>query len=67
MQIQQHKLAQLQRESLRCDIWIEPAISQFRLHDFFHFEDIMNASRPAREEIKRSLERVLNKRVVSDA
>ncbi len=67
MQIQQHKIAQMQRERLRCDIWIEPALSQFRLHDFFHFEDIMNASRPAREEIKRSLERVLNKRVISDA
>jgi len=60
MQIQQQKIAQLQRDSLRCDIWIEPAISQFRIHDFFRFEDIMSAARPARDEIKRSLELALN-------
>lgn len=60
MQIQQQKIAQLQRESLRCDIWIEPAISQFRIHDFFRFEDIMSAARPARDEIKRALELALN-------
>ena len=67
MQIQQQKIAQLQRDSLRCDIWIEPAISQFRIHDFFRFEDIMSAARPARDEIKRSLELALNKRVNSEA
>jgi NTE family protein len=60
MQIQQQKIAQLQRDNLRCDIWIEPAISQFRMHDFFRFEDIMNAARPARDEIKRALELALN-------
>jgi NTE family protein len=60
MQIQQQKIAQLQRDSLRCDIWIEPAISQFRMHDFFRFEDIMAGARPARDEIKRALERALN-------
>jgi len=56
MQIQQQKIAQLQRDSLRCDIWIEPAISQFRMHDFFRFEDIITAARPARDQIKRALE-----------
>jgi len=65
MQIQQQKIAQLQRETLRCDIWIEPAISRFRIHDFFRFEEIMVAARPARDEIKRALEVVLNKRVNS--
>jgi len=67
MQIQQQKIAQLQREALRCDIWIEPAIGQFRIHDFFRFEEIMIAARPAREEIKRSLELALNRRVNSGA
>ena len=66
MQIQQQKIAQLQRDSLRCDVWIEPAISQFRIHDFFRFEDIMTAARPARDEIKRALELALNKRVTPD-
>ncbi|MEM7634486.1 MAG: patatin-like phospholipase family protein [Pseudomonadota bacterium] len=66
MQIQQQKIARLQRESLRCDIWIEPAISQFRIHDFFRFEDIMSAARPARDEIKRALEFALNKRATPD-
>lgn len=60
MQIQQQKIAQLQRDSLRCDIWIEPAVSQFRLYDFFRFEDIMSAAKPARDEFKRSLELALN-------
>ena len=61
MQIQQQKIAELQRKSLRCDIWIEPAISQFRIHDFFHFEAIMSAAKPARDEFKRSLELALNR------
>lgn len=60
MQIQQQKIAQLQRETLKCDIWIEPEISQFRIHDFFRFEEIMLATRPARDEMKRSLETALN-------
>jgi NTE family protein len=60
MQIQQQKIAELQRNSLRCDIWIEPAISQYRVHDFFHFEAIMSAAKPARDEFKRSLELALN-------
>ncbi len=67
MQIQQQKIAQSQRDSLRCDIWIEPAISQFRIHDFFRFEDILTATRPARDEIKRALEAALNRRVNSGA
>ncbi len=67
MQIQQQKIAQSQREILRCDIWIEPAISQFRIHDFFRFEDILIAARPARDEIKRALDDVMNRRVSSDA
>lgn len=66
MQIQQQTIAQLERERQRCDIWIEPAISQFRIHDFFRFEDIMSAAKPARDEIKRALEVALNKRVNSE-
>ena len=65
MQIQQQKIAQLQRETLKCDIWIEPQISQFRIHDFFRFEEIMLASRPARDEMKRSLEAALESHVAS--
>jgi hypothetical protein len=30
------------------------------MHDFFRFEDIMAGARPARDEIKRALERALN-------
>ena len=66
MQIQQQKLAQLARKTLQCDIWIEPEISQFRIHDFFRFEEIMLASRPARDKMKRSLEIALNRRVTKN-
>ena len=65
VQIQQQQIARARLEALKCDIWIEPEVSQFRVHDFFHFEDIMLAARPARDEMKRALDTALKRRVSS--
>jgi len=65
MQIQQQTIAALQREKHRCDIWIEPAVNPFRVHEFFKLDEILKAARPARDELKWQLERALETRVKS--
>ncbi len=65
MQIQQQSIAALQREKHRCDIWIEPAVNPFRVHEFFKLDEILKAARPARDELKRQLEQLLEARVKS--
>jgi NTE family protein len=65
MQIQQQAISALHREKYRCDIWIEPAVNPFRVHEFFRVDEILTAARPARDELKRQLEQVLEARVKS--
>jgi NTE family protein len=67
MQIQQRMIASLHRRSNRCDIWLEPAVSPFRVHEFFRFEEILTASKPLRDEMKRALENAMEARVKSSA
>ena len=65
MQIQQHAIATLQRKSLNCDIWLEPDVDGYRLHDFFRFEEILKSARPARDQFKRQLERLVKSQTKS--
>jgi NTE family protein len=67
MQIQQRTIAALHRRNNRCDIWLEPAVSPFRVHEFFRFEEILAASKPLRDQMKRALETALEARVKSSA
>lgn len=65
MQIQQQTIAALKREKYRCDVWIEPAVNPFRVHEFFKLGEILKAAEPAREEFKRQLEQIIEARVKS--
>lgn len=55
-QVQQQTIAALHREKYRCEIWLEPDVDAFRVHDFFQIEEILSASEPLRDELKRALE-----------
>jgi NTE family protein len=63
MQIQQQVIANLHRQAYRCDIWLEPPVNPFRVHEFFRIDEILAASRQMREQMKRALEAVLETRI----
>lgn len=65
MQIQQQTISALHRRKHRCDIWIEPAVDPFRVHEFFKLDEILDAAMPTREDLKRQLEHALEVRVKS--
>lgn len=65
IQIQQRTIATLLKRHNRCDIWLEPAASAFRVHEFFRFEEILTASKPLRDDMKRALEDAMEARVKS--
>ena len=59
-QILQHTIV---REKLRYsqpDIYIDMPVSAFGVLDFHRFEDILKASEPAKDLLRRQLERVMN-------
>ena len=37
------------------DIYIEPEVDRFSVHEFFRLRDILKAAEPARERLKRAL------------
>ena len=55
MQIQQKQISALRRAVNPPDIYIEPEVDRFRVHEFFRLRDILKAAEPARERLKRSL------------
>jgi NTE family protein len=55
LQIQQKQITALRRASCPPDIYIEPAVDQFRVHDFFRLREIVRAAEPSRETLKRLL------------
>ncbi len=54
--VMQHHITRLRREKVDPEIYIYPAVDQFRAGEFFKARDIMAAARPAKEELKRALE-----------
>jgi NTE family protein len=57
-------LATIVREKLRSgapDILIRPDVGQFRVLEFYKFEEIFAASRPAKDEFKRACEKALGR------
>ena len=59
-------LRSIEREKLKSrapDILIRPAIAEFGILDFFKAEAIFEAAEPAKEQLKRELERVLSAKV----
>ncbi len=54
------QIAVIRREMAPPDIYIEPNVDDFAAGDFFKVREILNAARPARDELKRALETHLN-------
>ncbi len=61
-QIMQLQIAALQRRLDPPDIWIAPPVDAFRAYDFFKVKDILQAAEPAREETKRKIAALVEKR-----
>ena len=60
-----HQIAALKRKIDPPDFYFQPAVERFQAHDFFHLNDILEAARPARDDLKRALEDALNARIKS--
>jgi NTE family protein len=54
-----NRMAQLKRALSPPDIYISPRVEDFGSADFFRARDIIAAAEPAKEELKRKLERML--------
>ncbi len=58
--IMYHQVAKLRRAANPPDIYIEPAIANFRGVDFFKLNELFEASQPAKEQLKRALDFRIN-------
>ncbi len=63
LQIQQKQIAALRRSHNPPDIYIEPDVDRFRVHDFFRLHEIMRSAEPARETLKRMLGEAIEARL----
>lgn len=54
--VMQHQITELRREKVDPQIYIRPKIDHFRAGEFFKVREIMAASAPAKDELKRALE-----------
>lgn len=52
-----HQVAELKRANGKPDIYIEPALHGFSGADFFRLADVLKAAEPAKEQLKRELEK----------
>jgi NTE family protein len=59
MLIMFNRLAELKRALSPPDIYVTPKVDQFSSGDFFRVRDILAAAEPAKDELKRKLERML--------
>lgn len=57
--VMQHQITKLRREKINPEIYIYPAVDRFRAGEFFKVRDIMAEARPAKDELKRELEKAL--------
>jgi len=55
-----HQVAMLRHEANPPDIYIEPATESFRAGDFFRLQEVFEAAQPAKEELKRKLDRLFS-------
>ena len=63
LQIQQKQITALRRAQNPPDIYIEPDVDRFRVHDFFRLREIVRAAEPARETLKRLLAEKIEARI----
>jgi NTE family protein len=55
-----HQVAELRRAANPPDIYIEPQIYDIRGVDFFRLKEVLEAARPAKEKLKRELDKRIN-------
>jgi len=55
-----HRVARLRRAAAPPDIYVEPALAEFRGGDFFKLKEVLAAAQPAKDSLKRELEKRLN-------
>jgi len=56
-----HQVAELRRAGNPPDIYIEPEIGDFRGVDFFRLKDMLEAAKPAKDRLKRELEKLIRR------
>jgi NTE family protein len=54
-----NRMAELKRALLPPDIYLAPTVDQFGAGDFFRVKEILAAAEPAKEELRRRLERLI--------
>jgi len=54
-----HQIAKLRRDQNPPDFYIEPDVDAFQAPDFFKIEGILKAAQPAKDELKRVLEKLI--------
>ncbi len=59
-QIMQHSLVKAQLEQHPVDIFLAPDVDRFRILEFFKADQIMDAARPAKDDLKRMLESAIS-------
>ena len=55
-----HQVAMLKRATQQPDIHIEPELNDFSAGDFFRLGDLLKAAQPAKDQLKRELEKRIN-------
>jgi NTE family protein len=55
-----HQVAELRRATDAPDIHIEPPLGDFSAGDFFRLNDLLKATQPAKDQLKRELEKRIN-------
>lgn len=60
-QIMQHQIVAAKLQAMPVDILIQPDVDQFRVLDFHKVRAIFAAAEPAKEDMKRALEKVLER------
>jgi NTE family protein len=60
-----NKLAESRRALAPPDIYISPAVDKFRPGDFFRAKEIFEAAEPAKEQLKRLLDKQINAQLIA--
>ena len=53
-----HQIAKLRSEHNPPDLYIEPDVDAFQAPDFFKVNDILKSAEPAKDKLKRALEKL---------
>ena len=60
-----HKLAESRRALSPPDVYISPAVDAFAAGDFFRIREVLDAAMPAKDELKRKLDKMVNATLIA--